>query len=45
MDADLFASKKKPSTAPAQTNVFGNEVPKKQRDEKLDGAGNSSALA
>ncbi|XP_036945847.1 fas-binding factor 1 homolog isoform X6 [Acanthopagrus latus] len=38
MDADLFASKKKPSTAPAQTNVFGNEVPKKQRDEKLDGA-------
>ncbi|KAM8723634.1 fas-binding factor 1 homolog isoform 1-T1 [Acanthopagrus schlegelii] len=38
MDADLFASKKKPSTAPAQTNVFGNEVPKKQRDEKLEGA-------
>ncbi|XP_030264772.1 fas-binding factor 1 homolog isoform X2 [Sparus aurata] len=38
MDADLFAPIKKPSSAPAQTNPFGNEGPKKQRDEKLDGA-------
>ncbi|XP_029292691.1 fas-binding factor 1 isoform X2 [Cottoperca gobio] len=29
MDADLFASKKKPSSAPAQTKSFGNERPKK----------------
>ncbi|XP_035852607.1 fas-binding factor 1 homolog isoform X9 [Sander lucioperca] len=29
MDADLFASKKKPSSAPAQTKLFGNEGPKK----------------
>ncbi|XP_078126282.1 fas-binding factor 1 homolog isoform X2 [Sander vitreus] len=29
MDADLFASKKKPSSAPAQTKPFGNEGPKK----------------
>ncbi|XP_054463223.1 fas-binding factor 1 homolog [Anoplopoma fimbria] len=29
MDADLFASKKKPSSAPAQTKPFGNEAPKK----------------
>ncbi|XP_039681316.1 fas-binding factor 1-like isoform X5 [Perca fluviatilis] len=28
MDADLFASKKKPSSAPAQTKPFGNEGPK-----------------
>lgn len=45
MDADLFAPIKKPSSAPAQTNLFGNEGPKKQRDEKLEGAGNSSAVA
>lgn len=29
MDADLFASKKKPSSAPAQTKPFGNGGPKK----------------
>ncbi|XP_071330220.1 fas-binding factor 1 homolog isoform X2 [Trachinotus anak] len=29
MDADLFASKKKPSSAPAQTKPFGNEGTKK----------------
>ncbi|XP_029946413.1 fas-binding factor 1 homolog [Salarias fasciatus] len=29
MDADLFASKKKPSLAPAQTKLLGNEGPKK----------------
>ncbi|XP_028455778.1 fas-binding factor 1 homolog isoform X2 [Perca flavescens] len=29
MDADLFASKKKPSSAPAQTKPFGIEGPKK----------------
>ncbi|XP_040919160.1 fas-binding factor 1 homolog isoform X2 [Toxotes jaculatrix] len=29
MDADLFASKKKPNSAPAQTKPFGNEGPKK----------------
>ncbi|KAK9534630.1 hypothetical protein VZT92_007063 [Zoarces viviparus] len=29
MDADLFASKKKPSSAPAQTKPSGNEGPKK----------------
>lgn len=46
MDADLFASKKKPSSAPAQTKAFGNEGPKKdfttlENDAKLEGAGNS----
>ncbi|XP_032393642.1 fas-binding factor 1 homolog isoform X9 [Etheostoma spectabile] len=29
MDADLFASKKKPSSAPAQTKPFGSQGPKK----------------
>ncbi|XP_034749194.1 fas-binding factor 1 homolog isoform X9 [Etheostoma cragini] len=29
MDADLFASKKKPSSAPAQTKPFGSKGPKK----------------
>ncbi|XP_033999160.1 fas-binding factor 1 homolog isoform X4 [Trematomus bernacchii] len=29
MDADLFAPKKKPSSAPAQLKLFGNEGPKK----------------
>ncbi|KAK5885222.1 hypothetical protein CesoFtcFv8_018955 [Champsocephalus esox] len=29
MDADLFAPKKKPSSAPAQLKPFGNEAPKK----------------
>ncbi|XP_073351461.1 fas-binding factor 1 homolog isoform X2 [Pagrus major] len=43
MDADLFAPKKKPSSAPAQTNLFGNEGPKKhsstlESDGKLEGA-------
>lgn len=28
MDADLFGSKKKPSSAPAQTKAFGSSVPK-----------------
>lgn len=46
MDADLFASKKKPSSAPAQTKPFGNEGPKKdftalENNVKLEGAGNS----
>ncbi|XP_078126286.1 fas-binding factor 1 homolog isoform X5 [Sander vitreus] len=38
MDADLFASKKKPSSAPAQTKPFGNEGPKKDSStlENLD---------
>lgn len=44
MDADLFASKKKPSSAPAQTKLFGNEGPKKDSSTleskvKPEGAG------
>lgn len=40
MDADLFASKKKPSSAPAQTNRLGNEGPKKDSlGSKPEGAG------
>ncbi|XP_051244922.1 fas-binding factor 1 homolog isoform X6 [Dicentrarchus labrax] len=43
MDADLFSSKKKPSSAPAQTKHFGNEGPKKdssvlERSIKPEGA-------
>ncbi|KAG7243737.1 hypothetical protein INR49_011294 [Caranx melampygus] len=38
MDADLFASKKKPSSAPAQTKAFGNEGPKKENNGKPEGA-------
>ncbi|XP_039978348.1 fas-binding factor 1 homolog isoform X3 [Xiphias gladius] len=43
LDADLFASKKKPSSAPAQTKPFGNEGPKKDstaldKSVKLEGA-------
>lgn len=46
MDADLFASKKKPSSAPAQTKPYGNEGPKKDSSTleskvKPEGAGNS----
>lgn len=49
MDADLFASKKKPSSAPAQTKPFGNEGPKKdsstlEGNVKPEGAGNSVFL-
>lgn len=45
MDADLFASKKKPSSAPPQTKPFGNEGPKKdfaalENNVKPEGAGN-----
>ncbi|KAM7386603.1 hypothetical protein PAMA_009286 [Pampus argenteus] len=44
MDADLFASKKKPSSAPAQTKPFGNNGPKKdsvalESNVKPEGAG------
>ncbi|XP_035511387.1 fas-binding factor 1 homolog isoform X3 [Morone saxatilis] len=43
MDADLFSSKKKLSSAPAQTKQFGNEGPKKdssalERNVKPEGA-------
>lgn len=41
MDADLFAPKKKPSSAPAQTKAFSNEGPKKEKNGKPEGAGNS----
>ena len=46
MDADLFAPKKKPSSAPAQLKLFGNEGPKKdsstiESKAKPGGAGNS----
>lgn len=46
MDADLFASKKKTSLAPAQTKSSGNERPKKdftalENNVKPEGAGNS----
>jgi len=46
MEADLFALKKKPGTAPAQTKSLGNEGPKKDStalESKADpeGAGNS----
>lgn len=46
MDADLFVSKKKPSSAPAQTKPSGNEGPKKdstasENNVKPEGAGNS----
>lgn len=46
MDADLFAPKKKPSSAPAQTKPSGNEGPKKdsaalESNVKPEGAGNS----
>ena len=46
MDADLFPSKKKPSSAPAQTKPSGNERPKKESaalesNVKPEGAGNS----
>lgn len=46
MDADLFASKKNPSSAPAQKKPFSNEWPKKdsstlESDAKPEGAGNS----
>ena len=46
MDADLFASKKKPSSAPAQTKPYGNEGPRKDASTleskvKPEGAGNS----
>lgn len=46
MDADLFALKKKPNLASAQTKPFSNEGPKKdsptlESEEKLEGAGNS----
>ena len=46
MDADLFASKKKPSSAPAQTKPFGNEGQKKDstalaNSVQPEGAGNS----
>lgn len=47
MDADLFAPKKKPSSAPAQLKPFGNEGPKKDSSTiaskaKPAGAGNST---
>ncbi|XP_027141637.1 fas-binding factor 1 homolog isoform X2 [Larimichthys crocea] len=43
MDADLFASKKKPSSAPAQTNRLGNEGPKKDSlGSKPEGADEST---
>lgn len=46
MDADLFASEKKPKLASAQTKPFGNEGSKKdslavKSDVKPEGAGNS----
>lgn len=46
MDADLFASEKKPKLASAQTKPFGNEGSKKdslavESDVKPEGAGNS----
>lgn len=46
MDADLFAPKKKPSSAPAQTKALGNEGPKKDSptldsDVKPGGPGQS----
>lgn len=46
MDADLFASKKKPSSAPAQTKPLVSEGPKKdsavlESNAKPEGAGNS----
>ncbi|XP_026207124.1 fas-binding factor 1 homolog isoform X2 [Anabas testudineus] len=47
MDADLFASKKKPSSAPPQTKPFGNEGPKKdfaalENNVKPEGADEAS---
>lgn len=46
MDADLFASKKKPSSAPAQTKPLVSKGPKKdsavlESNAKPEGAGNS----
>lgn len=44
MDADLFSSKKKPSSAPARTNPSGNKGPKKDSaalESKPEGEGNS----
>ncbi|XP_031718183.1 fas-binding factor 1 isoform X4 [Anarrhichthys ocellatus] len=48
MDADLFASKKKPRSAPAQTKPSGNEGPKKdsstlERKVKPEGADEPTA--
>ncbi|XP_034449930.1 fas-binding factor 1 homolog isoform X5 [Hippoglossus hippoglossus] len=40
MDAELFASIKKPSSAPPQTKLFGNKVPKKD-STALEHNGNS----
>lgn len=47
MDADLFASKKKPSSAPAQTKPVGNEGQKRnssllESNVNPEGAGNSA---
>lgn len=46
MDAELFASKKKPSLASAQTKLFGNEGSRKDSPTvdsvvKPEGTGNS----
>lgn len=46
MEAELFASKRKPSLASAQTKLFGNEGSKKdsptvENDVKPEGTGNS----